>query len=396
MLLFALVAGLIGELWLKPSPLLTAEVLEESDVVEPFGTFDFSNDGWLDWVSHTMNPSYKASLVVNMLPDDSSRAEADFQFYFPGKHVVGQADPVQAATGILIHTTSRTDSTVWFSRLTIDKEGHSSREDTLLFDGTRADLSNIAFPAICGLPIRFPGTSRLLIPLWGNFMAWRGAVITDMQDFSHLTLVPAGVGMSLADTLAVRMPDGRQLLLAYGSGSNNGNTLGGFPDTGSWMFLVDPDSGIVRHRHMAAFKSMRATLFPDQRHVMLTGGQLYDGQEATPTLLVWDSWTDSLALAEKLPLQNPTQPVRCGDELLWFDGEHQVWVATPSQLRARKLYELPLSRFATVRSSGDSWVIWDGANMALVRCHDGRLLMRLPSSIKGGRVWLEQPPAADL
>jgi len=397
LVLLALLAGLAGELWIRPSPLLDGRIVIRESVVRPHLFQDFDRDGWLDWLIQSNNAEYGASLVLRHLPGEAAVEAADRQYYFKGEHVTGQLQVLPGGgerDRLLL--TSTDGKSVWLSSLELDRGRAGARWDTLLFDGSRAPLTALEQPRLVREAVAFPRDPRFLLPVWGNFRAWRGALVVDPLDSVRVALLPAGTGLQFVDSLSIRLPDGRERLFAYACGADNDNALGGVADEGAWLFLVDADSGLVLKRQLPAYKTLRAAVFPDRRHALLVGGKLREGWAGEAPLLVWDAWSDSLVA--RLDVGVPQQkPVRDGDGVLWYDRDGRVRRARPERPLGDVLYRMPVQFDFRTQPVGDGWLSSVGRDLELRRRSDGRLLLRqsgLGDNPRDGR--LEFAPGAAL
>jgi signal transduction histidine kinase len=393
--LVALLAGLAGELWLRPGPLLEARPLFTLPVQPPFETADMDGDGWLDWLLHTNNPDYGASFVVWHMQGEGTNRKSNSQYYLRGDRIRGRMALAEDRAGRRFQfATSVDEGGMVFSQLEFAAGSVVSRFDTLLAQFQPNPPGKAGPSSITGLPRLLPDGRRFLLPVYGDFLAWRGVLLVDPDRPERFRLYPAGSAISAMDELPLLDSLGRGLILLSGQASNNHNLLGGIPDTCANLLLFDGDRGFVGRHSLTAFKLVSATVFPDQRHVLVIGAHSFEPGAHSPNLLVWDTWRDRLIHAEHAPAP-PQQPLRLGDGILWFDSEGQVWEARPDAPRRQRRYRLDPGSDRSNKNLGDCW--WSHPvdhPGTLRRGSDGRLLAQVELPGYSYRAWLE-PPLGD-
>jgi signal transduction histidine kinase len=204
------------------------------------------------------------------------------------------------------------------------------------------------------------------------------------------------VGIGFVDTLALRGAGGQDLLLAYGSGANNGNTLGGIEDTGSWLLAINERGQLERSRQVAYAKSLRALVYPDRRRVLVGISQVYPGSEHEPNLLVWDSLADTLVYQGRVDTGHPFALLRDGERSLWADGRGLVRETRIEDPVGSPMYSIFNRGNRDVRCFDTHWLIWDGDHLTIKRPKDGRTLVEL-DGLKGmGAAWFDRHPGNPL
>jgi signal transduction histidine kinase len=375
MLLVSLVFALLAEWVLWPSPPYRLELLD-SRRLNPYGSLvDYDGDGYRDLLIPTSEPTYGASLCIAFAP--SHRRRGDSQIYLPAERITGKSSVVYTRSGRrILGTTIRSDSLARLGLLVFepDPDVRPRWIDLLVSPLTDSMATRLEFAVAASLTLA-ADSERVLVPVFGNFDGWRGAIVADPLQPDSLKLYPNGLGIQRFIG-PFEGPEGRPWYVGGRAAANNRVSLGGFDDSHARLHGFDPDSGYTTCLPFPDYKIVMYERVPGSPWVVAAAFSVYDtNQEPGPDLMVWDPVQDTLLYSARLDL-GASRMLLQPDRLLVASEQGRVLAFDATHPAPRTVGQLPIQDSNNLLPMGDGWVLIHPDGELLLMSDTGRVLAR--------------------